>query len=136
MSELERTVVVSGDVTVDWSLARRVPQGVVSGWHPDLKARARRRRGGAALLSDLVEAALARTRVEVWEPVLRGVSLLADRVTPDEGRFSHSYAVWAPCEVRLGEKRRVWRVDPPMGLDRAQSEDRLREEWERLARAL
>ncbi len=134
--ERNPTVLVSGDVTVDWSLARRAPGGVADGWHPDLKARARSERGGAALLSDLVEAALARTPVEGPEPVLRGVSLLADRVRPDEGRFSHSYAVWAPCEVRRGEKRRVWRVDPPTGLDRARSDDWLREEWERLARDL
>jgi uncharacterized protein related to proFAR isomerase len=38
--------------------------------------------------------------------------------------------------VRRGEKRRVWRVDPPMGLDRARSDDSLREEWERLVRDL
>ena len=136
MSRLERTVLVSGDVTVDWNVARRAPRGSAKGWHPDLKAHASRQRGGAALLSDLVKEALARAPVEGPAPVLRGVDLPVDRVTPEDGRFSHSYAVWAPCEVRRGEERCVWRVDPPLGLDRARSEDWLREEWERLGRDL
>lgn len=131
-SERGRTVVVSGDVTVDWNLARLAPPGVAGGWHPDLKARASRQRGGAALLSDLVEGALARRPSDAPEPVLLGVDLAADRMTPDEPRFSHSYAVWGPCEVTRGAEPRVWRVDPPMGLDRARSEDWLREEWQRL----
>ena len=129
-------VVVSGDVTVDWNLARRVPRRFAGGWHPDLKARASRQRGGAALLSDLVEAVLVQAPAVGPAAALRGVDLLVDRVTPEEGRFSHSYAVWAPCEVMRGEERCVWRVDLPMGLDRARSEDWLREEWERLGRDL
>ena len=132
----ERTVVVSGDVTVDWNLARRAPRGVASGSHPGLEARARPHRGGAALLSDLVEAVLARMSAERPVAVLRGVDIPVDRVTPEEGRFSHSYAVWVPCEVRRGDKQRVWRVDPPTGLDRARSDDWLHEEWDRLARDL
>ncbi len=108
MSGLERKVVVSGDVTVDWSLARRAPRGFKGTRHPDLEARASRRRGGAALLSDLVKVALARAPVEGPGTVLRGVDLVVDPVTPEDGRFSHSYAVWEPCEVRRAEQRRVW----------------------------
>jgi hypothetical protein len=124
------TVVVSGDVTMDWNLARRAPPGLGGGWHPDLRARASRQRGGAALLADLVEASLE-DRAGAGPRVL-ATDASAERTSPDEGRYSHSYAVWAPCAAARGERRRVWRVDPPMGLDRATSDATVREEWERL----
>src|SRR5512145_2756313 len=89
--EQGRTIVVSGDVTVDWNLARRTPPGVTGGWRPDLKARACRQRGGAALLADLVERAVARRPANAPEPVLLSVDLPADSMTPDDQRFSHSY---------------------------------------------
>ena len=59
------TVVVSGDITIDWHLARRAPRGTEGTWHPDLRARLGRQRGGAALLADLVKAAL-----EDWKEIL------------------------------------------------------------------
>ena len=130
----KKTIVVMGDVTIDWNLARRVPPGTTSGgWHPDLKARAHRQRGGAALLADLVGAAMTRAESNGPQPRVVAVDGSVDPASPDDERFSHSYAVWAPCEAKRGETRRVWRVDPPMGLDRACSDDFVRAQWERLA---
>ena len=129
----KKTIVVTGDVTIDWNLARRAPAGIGwGGWHPDLKARARAQRGGAALLADLVEAVLARGEADGPKPEILRMADPVDPATPDVERFSHSYAVWVPCEARRGERRRVWRVEPPIGLDRARTGEWAQEEWGRL----
>ncbi len=127
------TVVVSGDVTVDWNLARRAPRESGGGWHRDLGARSSCQRGGAALLADLTRAALGGPGSGGSDPRVLDPDTAAERMSPDEERSSHSYAIWTPSEVRRGGRGRVWRVEQSIGLDRARTDAAVREEWERLA---
>jgi hypothetical protein len=68
-----KTVVVSGDFTLDWNLARsrglEAQRGV---WEPEVCSRLKWQRGGAALLADLVEGVAAqirdRTVFEIRQP--------------------------------------------------------------------
>ena len=51
-----KIVVVTGDITLDWNLARsRGPEAQGPAWEPQVCSRLRWRRGGAALLADLIE---------------------------------------------------------------------------------
>lgn len=53
----EKVVIVTGDVTMDWNLARtRRSDGGGAAWSADDCTRAYWQPGGAALLADLVEA--------------------------------------------------------------------------------
>ena len=133
-SEALPAVVVFGDLTVDWNLARRVPRRAGRGWHPDLGARACPQRGGAGILADLLTAALDADS----GPAARvlGPDLAVERILPDDERLTHSYAAWAPFEAKRGEEHRVWRVDSPIGLDPATSDEASGEEWRRLEEQL
>src|SRR2546425_302768 len=52
-----KVVVVTGDVTMDWNLARtRIGEGGGAAWNADHCTHAYWQRGGAALLADLIEA--------------------------------------------------------------------------------
>ncbi|MBE3038625.1 MAG: hypothetical protein IMZ62_07425 [Chloroflexi bacterium] len=54
---LPRIVIVAGDVTIDWNIARsRRVKASLLGWEASGSTRAWWQRGGAALLADLVEA--------------------------------------------------------------------------------
>jgi len=54
---LPRTVIVAGDVTIDWNIARlRRVKANLPGWESGGSTRAWWQHGGAALLADLVEA--------------------------------------------------------------------------------
>ena len=129
-TETRSAIVVSGDLTIDWHLARRAPRGAGREWHPDLSARARPERGGAALLGDLLTTALD----DEFGPAatVLGPELSVERISPDDERHTHSYAAWAPCEAKRGERHRVWRVDSPIGLDHATSGEASDKEWRRL----
>ena len=58
-----KTVVVSGDFTLDWNLARsRGLETQSRVWEPEVCSRLRWQRGGAALLADLIEGVAAQIR--------------------------------------------------------------------------
>ena len=126
MSETHRrkTVIVAGDVTIDWNIARVQrtdrPSYV---WSLDNLTHAFCQRGGAALLADLVEAAGSvrgqskRPRFEV-----RKMSAPSGHVTPDDARFHHAYALWTPFKMDerdMVHGKKVWRVSEFLGIHRA-----------------
>lgn len=104
------TVVVDGDLTVDWSLARRT-QGNGAGavgeirasWHP----------GGAALLAELVERVAAASGQEISLVSPPG----ADLSRPDERGVDQSWALWSPGRHGAG-----WWVERLIGVMRAADE--------------
>jgi hypothetical protein len=111
----ERSVVVTGDVTIDWHVARtRSPGSDGSSWSPRDRVHARARPGGAALLGELMAAA-GPARVH-------GPTLPSGPVAPDDPRWTRSWAVWSPHPFRAGGPRDeppAWRVAEFLGLDPA-----------------
>ncbi len=118
-----RHVVVSGDTTMDWNLARsRTVQSDGAPGSALDSARLCGERGGAALLADLVAAALASLDDE------RGLEIhgpaVPNAVYMRRAReFHHSYALWSPYPYSLGvsstAEPAAWRVETFLGLDRA-----------------
>ena len=125
------TVVVSGDVTMDWNLARE-PLSGGDGRAGD--ARTPWQRGGAALLADLLGTAAA--GLGPGAPTVT-VEAPAAPVPPGDDR-NHSYAIWSqfPRQANDKEPATAWRVESFLGVDRARSDAGVRAEWERLEGAL
>ncbi|MBM7506001.1 RyR domain-containing protein [Agromyces aurantiacus] len=125
-------VVVAGDVTVDWNLARRPVSAQAQSQSQSDGGRAPHR-GGAALLGDLIALTAAgmpdRRPARVSPPEPFGT------VAPGDGRHNHSYAVWNPAAGGDGSSAPAWRVGTLLGTDRARSDERTRQEWQRLASA-
>jgi hypothetical protein len=123
-SKTNRTVVVTGDVTMDWNLAHRAGgEDAGTAWTVDDFTRACWQRGGAALLADLIEAVashLMDVDVQVWRQAVP-----REMPQPGDRRFHHSYAMWSFCEGR------AWRVERFLGLDRIAPEN-AGAEWQRV----
>jgi hypothetical protein len=124
MSNAQKIAIVTGDVTMDWNLARtqRARDGAAS-WTRDDCTRACWQRGGAAMLADLIEtvaADLSQTGKDGWEIRQPTSPYNPAQVHPGDPRFHHSYAMWSL--FKYGEKpdkeKLVWRVAEFLGLDR------------------
>jgi hypothetical protein len=118
----ECNVIITGDVTMDWNLARaRRSKSDASFWSADDTTSTTWQRGGAALLADLV-AAVATDLQKNGSPAFSirqtGAPRKSIKVHSDDERYNHSYAMWSP--VKYGEKP-AWRVEEFLGLDRARS---------------
>ena len=118
-----RIVVVTGDVTIDWNIAhlKRSPEGGCA-WNSTDRARVCPRRGGAALLGDLIEEVASQMRAanEVAASVSK-TAVASESVAPHEHAFHHSYALWTPHRFSAKSKPDdlAWRVGEFMGLDRS-----------------
>jgi hypothetical protein len=125
------TVVVSGDVTMDWNLARE-PLG---DGDEHATTRAAWQRGGAALLADLLQT-IGSTLPAGTRPVqIRDVEAPSEPIPPGHDELNHSYALWTRTARSAGDKGpgRVWRSTAHLGVDRARSDRVVRAEWDRLA---
>ncbi len=119
-----RRVVVAGDVTIDWNLARTKSVGSDGAiWNASDEARLCGQRGGAALLADLLAATLAprvadRRALELHGPPAPDAASL--RRDP---QFHHSFALWSlhpyAAEGPGPREPAAWRVEAFLGLDRA-----------------
>lgn len=111
-----RPIVVTGDVTVDWNLARLAGDADTPfRWNPDDTARVCFQRGGAALLADLIEEVF---RQRDGSADTRTCERPTRRIRPGAPRYHHSYATWAP-HADGDAPAGVWRVTAFLGLDRA-----------------
>jgi hypothetical protein len=115
----KKTVIITGDITMDWNLARtRRSPGDSSFWNADDTARTTWQRGGAALLADLVEAIardLPHDEGAGFSIHQTGAARTSSQVQPNDDRYNHSYAMWSP--VKYGDKP-AWRVEEFLGLNR------------------
>lgn len=121
MNEDAKVVVVTGDVTMDWNLARiqRSKEGPAA-WSADDCTRVCWQRGGAALLADLIEA-IAKDLREAGKAdhVVRTMNAPREPVHPDDSRFHHSPSMWflfKYAEKSTGDAP-AWRVEEFLGLD-------------------
>lgn len=123
-----KTVVVSGDFTLDWNLARSRGVDAQTGvWEPEVCSRLRWQRGGAALLADLIEGVAAQIRNHAKYEVRqsgapRRTGKAADvRLGPEDPKFHHSYAVWTPFPFDAKgskDEKPAWRVKEFGGINR------------------
>jgi len=112
------SIVVTGDVTIDWNLAR-INRGTSKEltWKPDDSTHACWQRGGAALLADLI-ADIAKDLEGDFD---HNYSLFQPEapiapVDPTNPRYHHSYAIWSPHK---DERQMVWRVEEFLGIDKS-----------------
>jgi len=122
-----RLVVVAGDVTMDWNLARNgQARRATSVWNPNDKVDICWQRGGASLLADLLEAVskdLLDDKAITGSIRQPGVPRNAVEVIPGDPKFHQSFAIWS--EKKYSEKppldrERAWRVDEFLGVRRAE----------------
>ncbi len=123
----EKSVIVTGDITMDWNLARtRRSRGAQPFWSANDITSIFWQRGGAAILADLIEAVardLQRSHQLSFSNHQTGAPVMSTEVHPDNDQFNHSYAMWSL--FKFGEKppldkeKQAWRVEEFLGLDRA-----------------
>jgi hypothetical protein len=129
-----KTVVVSGDITLDWNLARsRGPEAQGPAWEAEVCSRIGWQRGGAALLADLIEGVAAQIRDraahEIRQPASpRRTGTAGDtHIGPEDPRFHHSYASWLSCPYATAQgfekEKPAWRVSEFLGLNRCSASD-------------
>jgi hypothetical protein len=129
-ADKERALVVTGDVTMDWNLAR-IHRGEGSGaaWTADDVTEGYAHPGGAALLADLLEAVVAelgpRRHIAVRRPQPSIPCL------PNDAHFHHSFVAWAPFPHEPGsdDGKTAWRVQEFLGLDRPGGEPKAHAGW-------
>ncbi|HEU4387317.1 MAG TPA: ATPase, partial [Blastocatellia bacterium] len=115
----KQTVVVAGDVTIDWNLARiKAAKMAGTTWNTEDTTRAHGHPGGACLIAELVKALAADLPGQVdW--IVHSIPD-PDVVRPDDARYHHSYTTWSlePRDDKAKEAS-VWRVDEFLGIHRA-----------------
>lgn len=112
-----KRVVVTGDVTIDWNLARlRRSKGKLQRWGYDDCTRATGQPGGAALLANLIDAIAndLNENMGINLAIIKPEPSLS-RVDPGDNRFHHSYALWSLFD---NDQKKAWRVEEYLGLDR------------------
>lgn len=124
-TEDPKVMVVTGDVTIDWNLARtRRSDSRGQAWNADDCARAYWQRGGAALLADLIDGVADDLRQSGHADYsLRQMGAPRDQASPGDPRFHHSYAMWSLFDYDFKSARdrdrpfQAWRVLEFLGLD-------------------
>ncbi len=115
----KRRVVVAGDVTVDWNLARTGEQKASAYWASGRQTKVSCQPGGAALLGAVVRKTLAArfgNRIDVEAPS----APLSSHPGED---FSASFSLWSEHQKITGDevrkKEKAWRVEKYLGVDPA-----------------
>ena len=123
MSKKEQIVIVTGDIAMDWNLARtRRSKSDTSFWSADDTTSTTWQRGGAALLADLVSvisAGLQKSTPNQFFIRQTAAPCKSGLVQPDNDLYHHSYAMWSQFKY---ENKPAWRVEEFLGLDRANSD--------------
>jgi len=116
----EKIVVVTGDVVMDWNLARtrraRSDQPI---WDAEDHTHSCWQRGGCALTADLLVSVIKELGVQETTYSLRqpAVPTYASEVHPGDGRYHHTFAIWS--QMKGGDKPPAWRVETFLGLNPA-----------------
>jgi len=140
MSEKNNTkiVVITGDVTIDWNIARVQRADVIMHvWNAENLTTAFCHRGGVAMLSDLIKS-IARNlnQTKQTDITVRQISTPRSLINPCNNHFHHSYAIWSPFKLderESGKGEKVWRVQEFLGLCKACADKSLSENWKKVA---
>ncbi|MGD0736470.1 MAG: RyR domain-containing protein [Terracidiphilus sp.] len=133
-----KTVVVTGDFTLDWNLARGFgPEALNRIWEAAVCSRLQWQRGGTGLLADLIcevnEQVKGETAYKVRQaktPKRTGGPEDA-KIGPEDKRFHHSYAAWQRFDfAEKGSKaaegretEKAWRVAEFEGVNRCGAQE-------------
>ena len=120
MSEKMKKIVVTGDFTLDWNIARD-PQIDNRQWSMERTGGAMLcwQRGGAGLLADIIAALIGRGEVSAgWNLMQprtpRRTSIASSSLlSPEDKRFNHSFASWQPFPYSSQadkKEKQAWRV--------------------------
>jgi hypothetical protein len=138
MSDSDKIVIVTGDVAMDWNLARaRRCKRDLSFWSAADTTCTYWQRGGSALLADLV----GPIAVELHRNGSAQCSLRQTAAPREPGiahtdnpEYHHSYAMWSLFKygekAPLDQEKTAWRVEEFLGLDRARSD--VVHEWQKV----
>jgi hypothetical protein len=122
---VNRRVIVTGDVTVDWNLARTrklADSGIA--WNAADRTEMYGKPGGAALMAGLMTEVAATLEAERVAVEVSSPESPAEPIEPADRRFHHSYAIWARFPKKKGDRDKpIWRVEEFLGLDRAPTAD-------------
>ena len=139
MSNRKKLVIVAGDLTMDWNLARLESfHDSFLSWSTRDTIRASLLEGGACLLAELVRSVC--TTVDRDVQILPEIERVSD-FSPENTQYHHSYAIWSLFnyeEKASSEKAdQVWRVDEFLGLQHPKSEpDEIIGKWKQLVREI
>ena len=118
------TVVVTGDVTMDWNIAHQAHAlREPTDWTGEAKSNMNWQYGSAALLAELITTMTTQSESGLPDPVevISHNIPKQTSVTLFDPRYVHSYAVWAKYRDKEPEKTALsdphWRVERFLGLD-------------------
>ena len=117
-------VAVTGDVTVDWNIARtRSLVGGGTAWTAEDSVETYPGPGGAAILARLIGEVGAAVTADCGLNVeVSGPSVDLDSISPGDSAYHHAFAIWGRYPRRAGDRdRSIWRVEEFLGLDRSRS---------------
>ena len=120
-----RRVVVAGDVTMDWNLAR-TRKAIDSGlaWSAADRTEMYGEPGGAALTARLVAEVAETLATEGIAVEVSSPGAPPEPIAPADTRFHHSYAVWSKFPRKKGDRdSSIWRVEEFLGLDRGRADE-------------
>src|ERR1035438_7814702 len=123
MSDANKTVLVGGDITIDWRLARDLTsRDDVAAWDPQYHMQGYHEVGGSALLERLIHQSAGGLHYAFVPP-----SPPEKSQVPGKPPYWHSYTVCSLCPQTDKdwdtEKPWVWRVKEFLGLDRQKGND-------------
>lgn len=120
----DRTILVAGDVTIDWNIARvRAHLGSLTTyqyiWGSDIATRACSQPGGAALLTELLHAVCARGAYSSkYSYRVVGPTISPEILNnPTNNLHTRSYSIWSAQPRRVNEQEMVWRAVEFWGTD-------------------
>lgn len=111
----DKDVAVTGDVTLDWFIAR-AKNDRDDTWNRNIQSKLWRGSGGAALLSEVTSSLLAAME-EIYglDCRLHQAFLTPEHATVKDPRFHHSYSLWVPFKRKAGPH--AWRMGRFLGFD-------------------
>jgi hypothetical protein len=113
--DVERTIIVTGDVTVDWFIAQAKMEKDDT-WNRNIESKLWLGSGGAAMLAEVVESLLnAMDENPDQSYSLHRWFLSPDDATVKDPRFHHSYSLWVPYKKK--DKVPAWRIGCFLGFD-------------------
>ncbi len=118
-----KLAVVTGDVTIDWNLARTT--GAEAGntaWSAEDSTEGYVQPGGAALLGQVIDTAAAKLGGTVGGFDVHRIDLPPAALVPDAAGVHHSYVSWQRFPRSRSDGTAVWRVREFLGLDAAGSD--------------
>src|ERR1035437_3628277 len=114
-----RRVIVAGDVTLAWNLARtRKLADSGFSWNATDRTEMYAQPGGAALMASLMNEVAGTLTAAGITTTVSGPSRPPE--TRDDPGLHHSYAIWSRFPRKKGDRdSSIWRVEEFLGLDRA-----------------